>query len=191
MADASHVIIQVATPAEFELFLPGLRRLLQSCVNPDPTSSSIGFRAPLSDADATEYWTSLWTNSLAASPRPGAPVLLFVVTPAGSATHQVLGSVQLACNPKQTHSHKAEVVKLLVHPDARGQGMATKLMNNLEHVALGLGRTMLVLDTATKTPARQFYLNAGWREWGICPDYATSAVGNLEDCSFFCKFLHS
>ncbi|KAM0278270.1 hypothetical protein ACHAQH_005283 [Verticillium albo-atrum] len=183
---SEYAITQIRTPADRERFLPSLRRLLQSCVNPEPAISSITFLAPLSDADATTYWLDLWPNLFGVEPL----VSLFVLTrPASSAT-EALGTVQLACSPKQTHAHKAEIHKLLVLPEERAKGLGRKLMAHAESFALAeLGRSMLLLDTATETPARAFYLRSGWTEYGICPNYAAYADGKLGDCSFFYKSL--
>ncbi|KAM0327546.1 hypothetical protein ACHAQA_005837 [Verticillium albo-atrum] len=179
-------ISQIRTAVDLERFLPSLRLLLQSCVNPDPAASSLTFLAPLSDADATAYWLALWPSLSGSEPL----VSLFVLTRQAASATTALGTVQLACNPKQTHAHKAEIHKLLVLPEERSHGLGRKLMAHAELFAVQeLGRSMLLLDTATETPARGFYLKAGWTEWGICPEYAAYADGRKGDCSFFCKFL--
>ncbi|KAH8885408.1 acyl-CoA N-acyltransferase [Thozetella sp. PMI_491] len=170
--------------------LPSLRTLLQSCVNPDPAGSSIGFHAPLSDADADEFWqhmaeqlgTTLHTFILAPAapagpdPAPGAP--------------EIVGTVSLAIIPKVTHRHRAEVVKLMVRPAAQGRGLGKRLMAHVEHFAKAeMGKEMLNLDTATDLPTMEFYRRLGWKEWGTCPEYAEFADGRRGDATFFVKFL--
>lgn len=171
---------------DFVPLVPSLSRLLQSCVNPDPKSSSLGFRAPLSETVATTYWENLASRLFG----PGRDVSLLVVTHDSPTGVEVVGTIQLGLNPKETHVHKAEIIKLLVGPESRRKGLGRILMTAAENFACEeLGKTMLILDTATKTPARDFYLRLGYTEWGICPSYAQNADGKLDDCSFFLKFL--
>jgi hypothetical protein len=70
-------ITYVTSTAQFGRYHASLRALLQLCVNTDPAASSIGFRAPLPDADA------YWSESVAAKldvPPADKPIHLFVVT---------------------------------------------------------------------------------------------------------------
>ncbi|KAH7120432.1 putative histone acetyltransferase [Dactylonectria estremocensis] len=167
---------------ELHHWVPSLARLLQSCVNVDPASSSIGFRAPLSEAKATAYWESLSANLFGTRPS----TTLFILSRGSNA----VGTIQLVTHPKETHAHKIEVGKLLVAGEERGHGLGRRLMEIAERYAFNkLGKTMVLLDTATETPARGFYLKLGYTEWGICPQYAESATGDLHDCSFFYKIL--
>lgn len=167
-----------------EKYRDSLITLLQSCVNDDPPASSIGFLAPLRDTAADAYWTAVF-NDLAA---PNAPTLL--VVPDGNDPNSVVATVQIARYAKETHAHKGEIRKLLVHPSRRRGGFGRRLMDVVERIAredLGIG--MLLLDTARDTPARQFYQRLGWTEWGMCPEYARFADGGMSDCSFFYKRL--
>ncbi|RYP69620.1 hypothetical protein DL769_005240 [Monosporascus sp. CRB-8-3] len=166
-------------------FLPSLRTLLQLCVNQDPASSSIGFRAPLSGEAADEFWLATATK-LTETPR----VLHCFVLTADPAAADVLATGSIVTIPKVTHRHRAEIVKLLVHPSARRKGVATAMMHHLESFAKNsLGKEVLTLDTATTTPARAFYNNIGWKEWGTCPEYADFADGTRGDATFFVKVL--
>ncbi|KAK1961273.1 putative histone acetyltransferase [Colletotrichum sublineola] len=180
----SFSIHQVKTERDLEQWVPGLSRLLQSCVNIDPASSSLGFRAPLSAVKATVYWESLSGQLFGVEPT----TKLFVVTRASQPDPKVIGTFQLATQPKETHAHKAEVRKLLVAAEERGHGLGKMLMDTAERFAFeALGKTLLLLDTSTESPARGFYLRLGYTEWGVCPNYATSANGELHDVSFFHK----
>ncbi|KAG6361268.1 hypothetical protein INS49_009493 [Diaporthe citri] len=187
-----HVISRISGPADIEAHLPSLRSLLQSCVNTDPSASSIGFLAPLSDADADRYWRSL-------GPILGATCHLFilVLTGSGSGEEQcgdgdgeVAATAQLLTIPKATHAHRGEVAKLLVRPSGRRSGLGRAMMAHVETFARGsLGLRVLTLDTETETPALAFYRRTGWAEWGTCPDYAAFADGRLGSATFFVKSL--
>lgn len=185
-----HTITRLSGPADVEAHLPSLRTLLQSCVNPDPSASSIGFLAPLSGADADRYWRSIGTSL-------GATCHLFVLSvPAagpgdgGRPPEEVAATAQLLTIPKATHAHRGEVAKLLVRPSGRRAGLGRAVMAHVEGFARdGLGLRVLTLDTETDTPARAFYGRIGWVEWGTCPDYAAFADGRLGSATFFVKSL--
>lgn len=84
-----------------------------------PSTSSIGFLAPLSDADADQYWRSLGASL-------GTTCHLFVLNdPDGDDDDDqaTAASVQLLTDPKVTHAHRGEVAKLLVRPSARRRGL--------------------------------------------------------------------
>ncbi|KAK2063664.1 acyl-CoA N-acyltransferase [Colletotrichum caudatum] len=182
----SFSIIRVKSERDLEQWVPGLCRLLQSCVNTDPATSSLGFRAPLSAAKATAYWESLSGQLPGSEPT----TTLFVAARASRPDPEVIGTFQLATQTKETHAHKAEVRKLLVAAGERGHGLGRMLMATAERFASEtLGKTLLLLDTTTESPARAFYLRLGYTEWGVCPNYAGSAIGELHDVSFFHKIL--
>lgn len=191
-----HAIARLSTANDIEAHLPSLRTLLQSCVNPDPPTSSIGFLAPLSGADADRYWRALGNSGLA-----DGTCYLFValLTPGGpdggdrgttGGEEEVAAAVQLLTIPKATHAHRGEVAKLLVRPARRRSGLGRAMMEHVETFARTvLGLRVLTLDTETETPARAFYSRIGWTEWGTCPDYAAFADGRLGSATFFVKAL--
>lgn len=173
---------RIDSQSALEQWTPTLTKLLQSCVNDDPASSSIGFLAPLSNTSASAFWLSLSPQLFG----PQARTTLFVLARGSSA----VGTVHITTHPKATHVHKVEVAKLLVSAEERGLGLGRKLMDMVERFAKEeLGKTMIMLDTATDTPARGFYLKLGYIEWGICPNYSQNAIGHLHGCSFFYKSL--
>ncbi|KAH8179113.1 acetyltransferase (GNAT) family protein [Sarocladium implicatum] len=163
--------------------LPALITLLQSCVNDDPAQSSLGFLAPLSAKEATEYWTSI-SGSISGHT---AQTALLVALADGI----VLGTGQVARIQKATQSYRGEVRKVLVSSESRGFGLGRKMMAELERVAHeDMDLDILMLDTSTETPARGFYQKLGWTEWGTCPDYSFSADGvQKHSATFFFKRL--
>lgn len=201
--------MRIKTAAELQAALSSLVSLLRDCVNPDPASSSIGFRAPLSEAEAEAYWRSLLVMLEGDSEPPTIYLFVLYSTPSSpsasrsaspsrsaegpssnKADFNILGTVQLHTIPKQTHAHRAEVAKLLVRPSARRIGLGSRLMAFVETYAREeLGKQLLTLDTASLTPARAFYNQLGWKEWGTCPGYADYADGARGDTTFFVKSL--
>ncbi|KAJ1337761.1 acetyltransferase [Microdochium nivale] len=183
------VITAVDTPEQLAQYLPSLRVLLQCHVNDDPATSSIGFRAPLSDSDANDFWLTIskrLRDELAGvSPRS---YYMFVLT-AGSSP-EVMATAAVATVHKTNHMHRAEIVKVLVSPSQQRKGLGQAMMRHVEDFAkVQLRKEVLMLDTATETPAVHFYRRLGWTEWGTCPEYADFANGRRGACTFFVKIV--
>jgi GNAT superfamily N-acetyltransferase len=72
---------------------------------------------------------------------------------------QTLGCVSLRAHAPGT----AEVKRLWVAPQARGRGLARRLMQDIETRALALGYRRLILDTNAGLPAAlALYQSTGW-----------------------------
>ena len=85
---------------------------------------------------------------------------------------RIVGTAQFDMATPPNQQHRAEVVKLLVHPSARRRGIARALMLALESLALAEGRTLLTLDTWTGSHAEQLYQSLGYTTVGVIPRYA-------------------
>ncbi|KAH7040972.1 acyl-CoA N-acyltransferase [Microdochium trichocladiopsis] len=184
-----HTITAIETPEQLSLHLPSLRKLLQFHVNDDPSMSSIGFRAPLADDEADKFWLGI-SDRLRdeAAGLIQRSYFLFVLTAPDST--EVLATAALAVVNKPTHAHRAEIVKVLVHPSQQRKGLGQAIMQHVEDFAkVQLRREVLTLDTATELPAMHFYRRLGWKEWGTCPEYADFADGRRGDATFFVKIV--
>jgi ribosomal protein S18 acetylase RimI-like enzyme len=167
----------VALPAaEFARRRDELASLLADAVE---DNASVGFVLPVEQALLHAYW-----QSLEAAVGDGSRVVL-----AALAGDRIVGSVQLAYCTKPNQPHRAEVQKLLVHRDARGRGIAGRLMDALERRALEAGRWLLVLDTRSGSVADRLYRQWGWQTVGQIPDYALDPDGTLAACTFHWKRL--
>jgi GNAT superfamily N-acetyltransferase len=153
-----------------------LGEILIDCV---ADGASVGFLAPLSAADADEYWRNI---ELAAE---GGRCLLFG---AGTSGELPDGIVLLDIDTMPNQPHLARVSKLLVHPAARRRGIGEALMAALEEAAPGAGRWLLTLDTATAS-AERLYLRRGWTHAGVFPDYALNPDGSLTDTQLYWRRL--
>ncbi len=147
------------TDAYFDDALDDLADILHACVH---TGASIGFILPFSKRDARAYWQ----NRVRPDLRAGT-LDLFVAYGDG----RILGTVQLIPAVMPNQPHRADVAKLLVHPDARRRGLGRALMKSLTDRASELGRTMLVLDTRSTDPSRILYQNIGFQIAGEIPNY--------------------
>ncbi len=76
------------------------------------------------------------------------------------------GDKQVACGGLKLFAPGVgEIKRMFTHPEARGRGMASDLLCELELAARRLGMTELLLDTAGPlAPAQALYLSNGFRE---------------------------
>ena len=159
--------------------LDGLVQLLRSCVH---GGASIGFLAPLPDAEAIEYWTAL-----ASQIESGARTVL--VAREGAAG-PIVGSGQLAFESRRNGRHRAEVCKVMVLPTHRRRGIAARLMGELERSARERSIRLLFLDTSEGPGgARSFYETLGYTYAGGIPDYALDPDGSPAKNAIFFKTL--
>jgi GNAT superfamily N-acetyltransferase len=101
---------------------------------------------------------------------------------------RIVGTVQIDLALPPNQAHRAEVAKLLVHPDARRRGVARAMMIALEEIALSAGRTLLTLDTVTGSNAEPLYRSLGYVTVGVIPGYARAALtADLESTTIMYK----
>jgi ribosomal protein S18 acetylase RimI-like enzyme len=143
--------------------------------------ASVSFMLPMSRAKAEGYW-----RSAAASVARGELLLLAAEEAAGT----MLGTVQVRLAQPENQPHRADLAKMLVHRRARRQGVGAALLAAAERAALGAGRTLLVLDTASDD-AQRLYTRHGWQRCGQIPHYALWPDGAPCATTIFFKLLRS
>jgi ribosomal protein S18 acetylase RimI-like enzyme len=154
-----------------------LAAVLMDCV---AGGASVSFTAPLQVSRAMQFWMNV-ADGVARGDR--------VLLVAESDKARIAGTVQLVIGQPDNQPHRADVSKLLVHRDFRRQGVGSKLMAEVDVVAAGLARTLLVLDTETGSDAERLYVRSGWTRVGVIPDYALKAYGGLASTTYFYKRL--
>ncbi|PPA70349.1 GNAT family N-acetyltransferase [Jeotgalibacillus proteolyticus] len=138
--------------------------------------ASIGFLTPFSKLDAEQYWQAV----------PGKDVILLIAVDRS----KVVGTVQLHLASKPNGLHRAEVAKLLTHPDFQRKGIGRALMLKAEEMAKKQGRTLLVLDTRKGDPSNLLYTSLGYQLTGEIPLFAKSSIdGSLESTMVYYKNL--
>lgn len=170
------ITIRLLSGPEAEVAIPALSEVLADCVNDD---ASVGFMQPYGLDDAAPYWTEI-----ARAVGSGATLLLVAELDGA-----MLGTVQVGLAQMPNQPHRGDLKKLLVHRSARGRGLARLLMQAAEREAALRGKTLLVLDTATGSPAEEIYPKLGWTRVGVIPDYALWPQGGLCDTTIFYKRL--
>jgi len=141
-----------------------LGALLHACVH---AGASVGFVLPFTQDDGEAFW---WSKVLPAV-RDGRRLLLV-----GQKCERVAGSVQLGYDTPPNQPHRAEVSKLLVHPDFRRQGIAKALIAEVERRASRLGRRLITLDTRTGDKAEPLYTSLGYQTAGVIPGWSLDPI---------------
>jgi ribosomal protein S18 acetylase RimI-like enzyme len=144
--------------------IEGLSELVHACVH---SGASIGFILPFSQGDSEAFWR----DKVVPAVRDGGRLLLVAW-----ADGRIAGSVQLDCDTPANQPHRAEIRKLLVHPEFRRQGIARRLMAEVERHALQLQRSLITLDTRTGDNAEPLYRSLGYQTTGIIPGYCRDTL---------------
>ena len=166
--------IRILTGAEAHAAVPALSEILVDCVD---GGASVGFMLPYGMNDAASYWQGV--ADLVAT----GTTLLLVAEIDG----KILGTVQVGFAQMPNQPHRGDLKKLLVHRAARGKRLSRLLMDAAERQAAAHGKTLLVLDTATGSPAEAIYPKLGWIRTGVIPDYALWPDGGYCDTTIFYK----
>ncbi len=151
-----------------------LADILAACVD---GGASVSFLAPLALDQARAFMRDAARQAAA-----GKCILL-----AAWSRGVLAGTVRVQLDTPQNQPHRAEICKMLVHPDARRQGLARKLMLAAEEAAAATGRTLLTLDTLSGGAGERLYRRLGWIEVGVIPGYSVDAAGRPEPTTLFYK----
>jgi GNAT superfamily N-acetyltransferase len=155
------------------------RRLADILVGCVDAGASVSFLPPLSLDTARGFWRKV-SGEVAMGNR-----LLLVAWVDG----RMAGTVQLDLATPANQRHRADLAKLLVHPEFRRQGIGRALMQRAEQAARGIGRTLLTLDTRAGDAGEALYRELGWQQGGRIPGYAADAEGRLHDTLLFFRPL--
>jgi len=160
-----------------EALAEALSDVLIDCVE---GGASVSFMLPLPRAKARAFWRGVLE---------GAARNERVLLVAQTGEQRIIGTVQLITALPDNQPHRADIAKMLVHRDARRQGVAAQLMAAVDQAAREEGRTVLVLDTVTGGDAERLYLRAGWQVAGVVPNYALMPDGAYCGTTFMHKQL--
>lgn len=159
--------------AEVEARLDELSGLLHACVE---EGASINFIHPYSLEDARRFWARK------VLPRVSDQELTVLVAEQDG---RIVGSVQLDCDTPPNQVHRADIKKLLVHPDFQRRGIGRRLMADIETIARRYGRSLLTLDTRSGDKGEPLYLSVGFIAAGTIPAYSRDARSDRLDAATF------
>jgi GNAT superfamily N-acetyltransferase len=163
-------------PEAYAALVPELGELLADAVE---SGASVNFLKPFSVAEATRWWRD----------REGAVAGGSMFPIVARVDGRVEGVAVLYPSQNPNSRHRAEVGKVIVHRRARRRGLGAGLMAAIEALARDEGRWLLLLDTYSGSDADRLYRRLGWIEFGVVPDHALTADGELARTTYFRKDL--
>lgn len=169
----TEITISQMTSKTLERDLNDLTDILHACVH---AGASVGFILPFNRDAAAQFWTDRVFPTL----RSGGTVMF-----AAQAGNKIVGTVQLGLDLLPNQPHRADVAKLLVHPNHQRQGIARLLMARLETHARQLNKTLLVLDTRSGDTAQDLYTSLGFQVAGEIPGYCRNPFRDVYEATTY------
>lgn len=157
-------MIRAISAAEAPAHLDALSWVLAACV---ADGASVGFVLPFSETEARTFWQGLLPGIASGERRLWGAF----------AEGRLVGTVSLALAGMPNQRHRAEVSKMLVHPEFRRRGLGRALMAALLQAAEAEGRSLITLDTRSGDPSQALYASCGFRVAGEIPGYALAPEG--------------
>jgi acetyltransferase len=97
----------------------------------------------------------------------------------------LLGTAFLRRGARATVRHRADVVRLMVHPDLQGRGWGKALLDAVVAHATAIGLEQLLLSARGGTTLPEFYAEQGWAQVGLFPDALRMSPDDLRDEHWF------
>lgn len=153
------------TATDIDENLKDLCRLLVDSV---ADGAAISFMMPLDHETAARFWTDDVKPAVEKGGRH-----LFGAFGEGS----LIGTVQVLLSMPPNQPHRAEISKMIVHPQARRRGLGKALMSEALTSAQQAGKTLVTLDTRTGDVSETLYKSVGFQPAGVIPDFAFDPDG--------------
>lgn len=168
-------IQELRTTPSLELFSQ-LVDLLQDAVD---SGASVGFIAPLSTAEARNYWMAALEEVAG-----GDRIILLAID-----GHDLVGCAQLLLASRPNARHRAEVQKLLVHTQWQRRGLGRQLLAAIEKAAEHKGRSLLLADARLGGPGERLFTTAGYTKLGAIPGFQRGPDGEFDATAIFYRNL--
>jgi GNAT superfamily N-acetyltransferase len=153
--------------------------LAQLLLDAHDSNMALGLAAPLTAGHAREVWIET-AAKLAAERR-----ILLVAREDG----RVVGTVQVVRADAENGAHRAEVQRLAVSAERRGEGLGRDLLEAAVERARGMGLRLLWLTTHAESGSDRFYEAVGWSRLGTLPAYSARPDGTLAGSAFYYREL--
>lgn len=158
-----------------EAEIEGLADVLMDVVE---GGASVSFMHPFTRDKAIAFW-----RGVAKGVAAGERAIVIAEDERG-----ICGTAQLILALPENQPHRADLAKMLVHRRARRRGIGAAVLGATEDVAREMGKTLLVLDTASND-AERLYERGGWIKVGVIPDYALMPDGAYCDTIVYYRRL--
>ncbi len=153
--------------------------LIDLLVDAVESGAQVNFMWPMTREKAVRYWDAALVAHAA-----GERIILMA-----ERQGRIEGTVSVIAANQENQPFRGEISKMLVHRRARRAGIGQALMEAAEKAALDMGRTILLLDTATGSAGERLYARCGWIKLGEVPDIGFDPDGTPGAASYFYKHV--
>lgn len=172
MTSSPHTL-RALSPADIETHVSDLCQVLLDSVL---DGAAISFLTTLTLAEAEQFWLQEVGNAVARGDRH-----LF----GAFREDRLVGTVQVITGMPPNQPHRAEIAKMVVHPDHRRLGLGKALMDAALDTARRSGKTLVTLDTRTGDVSEQLYRGVGFEQAGVIPDFAFDPDGQARHATTY------
>ena len=141
---------------------------------------SMGFFADVTTTELNKFWAYEFSKV-----RSGVNVLVCAMDPEDICVAAGILTFETKANGR----HRADVRKLMTHPQYRHMGIASQILTRLETIASERGVHLLSLRTKEGSAASVLYSHMGWTLMGSVPNYAAGPDRSPHSVSFYYKEL--
>lgn len=172
MTSPTSSIVELS-PSDIETHFADLTRVLMGSVL---DGAAISFMATLTEAEAQKFWRDDVRSGVESQTR-----LLFGAFVEG----RLVGTVQLVLGMPPNQPHRAEISKMVVHPESRRLGLGKALMTAALDAAERANKTLVTLDTRTGDISEALYRSVGFEQAGVIPDFAYDPDGQARHATTY------
>lgn len=171
-------ILRALSVRDIDRYLDDLCRVLMDSV---ADGASISFMATLTWAGAERFWQGDVKSAIEGGNRHLFGVLI---------EDRLVGTVQLITGMPPNQPHRAEISKMIVHPDMRRRGLGKALMTAALDAARKAEKTLVTLDTRTGDVSETLYRSVGFEAAGVIPGFAFDPDGKARHATtYMYRFL--
>ncbi|KAH8130680.1 hypothetical protein FP744_10006187 [Trichoderma asperellum] len=176
------------SPSEHGKYVPAIIQMHIDCIESD--GALLRFHPPFT-LEKRQKMESFWKARLSQISTGHRIILIALASSDGKQDADIAGIVELGMTEADTGPFRGDLEMLMVSPKYRRRGMASKLIDALEEIAIEEKRTLLLLSTDIgSTAERYLYPRRGYILVGKVPNYGISPTdGSLKDGAFFYKQL--
>lgn len=159
--------------SDIETHLADLTAVLKDSVL---DGAAISFMATLTDTEAQSFWH----NDVRSGVESGSRRLFGAFVDG-----RLVGTVQLVVGMPPNQPHRAEISKMVVHPESRRLGLGKALMTSALEAAKRANKTLVTLDTRTGDVSEALYRSVGFEQAGVIPDFAYDPDGQARHATTY------
>lgn len=164
MTEPSVSVVELS-PSDIDTHVGDLGRILLDSV---ADGAAISFMASLTVSEARKFWREDVRSAVKSRARRlfGAFV-----------DDRLAGTVQLVMGMPPNQPHRAEIFKMIVHPESRRLGLGRALLTAAFEAARDADKVLVTLDTRTGDISELLYRSVGFEKAGVIPDFAYDPDG--------------